>query len=62
MLFADLLARDEAFHAYGKVSEATMKRSRGWAILFGAVLLDTGLTDNMKNAAIGEGILRRTVL
>jgi aminoglycoside phosphotransferase (APT) family kinase protein len=62
MLFGDLRAHEEALRAYGKVSEATIKRARGWAILFGVMLLDTGLTDNLRNAAIGERTLRRAVL
>lgn len=59
MLFADPGARQAAFEAYGDISPATMLRARGWAVLFGAVLLDTGMIDNPRNAAIGEKTLRR---
>jgi len=62
MLFSDSLAHHDALAAYGNVSEATIKRARGWAVLFGVILLDTGLIDNPRNAAIGERILRRAVL
>jgi len=62
MLFSDSLAHNEALAAYGYVSEATVKRAKGWAVLFGVILLDTGLIDNPRNAAIGERILLRAVL
>lgn len=59
MLFEDAAARRDAIAAYGQVSEATLQRAKGWAILFGAVLLDTGLVDHPRHAAIGEQTLRR---
>jgi aminoglycoside phosphotransferase (APT) family kinase protein len=59
MLFADPRAREEALAAYAPVSEATLWRARGWAVLFGVVLLDTGLIDNPRNAAIGVHTLQR---
>lgn len=58
MLFDDPRARDQALAAYG-CSEATLLRARGWAALFGVILLDSGLVDNPRNAAIGERTLRR---
>lgn len=58
-LFSNSSSRDEFFSAYGKVSEVTVKRSKGWAILFGVMLLETGLADNPRNARIGERILHR---
>lgn len=61
MLFADRAARDEALAAYGPISEATRQRAQGWAVLFGAMLLDTGLADNPRNARIGERTLCRVV-
>ena len=57
MLFADHGARLQAFAAYGKVAEATRLRARGWAIVFGVVLLDTGLIDHPRHRAMGERIL-----
>jgi aminoglycoside phosphotransferase (APT) family kinase protein len=59
MLFADPEARQAALDAYALPSEATLHRARGWAVHLGAVLLDTGLVDNLRNAAIGERTLRR---
>ncbi len=51
--------RQQAIDACGPVSEATWQRARGWAVLFGVILLDTGLTDHPRHAAMGEQILRR---
>ncbi|WP_017300230.1 hypothetical protein [Nodosilinea nodulosa] len=59
MLFEDEDARQEAIAAYGPISSATLQRAKGWAILFGVVLLDTGLMDYPRQAAIGEQTLRR---
>jgi len=59
MLFAEPHARQDALAAYGDLSEATLQRAKGWAVLFGVMLLDTGLNDNPRNAAIGERTLCR---
>ena len=59
MLFDDRKARLDAIAAYGSLSEPTRRRALGWAIFFGAVLLDTGLVDHPRHAAIGEKTLRR---
>jgi aminoglycoside phosphotransferase (APT) family kinase protein len=59
MLFADAGARRAALNAYGTPSAATLARARGWAVLFGAVLLETGRIDNPRHAHIGEHTLRR---
>jgi aminoglycoside phosphotransferase (APT) family kinase protein len=58
MLFAERIDRVKALNAYGEVSDATLRRAKGWAVLFGIVLLDTGLVDNPRHAEIG----RRTLL
>lgn len=57
MLFSDPQTRQQATLKYN-ASEATLQRARGWAIFFGVVLLDTGLIDHPKHAAIGERTLR----
>ncbi len=57
MLFTTPHARQAAVAAYADLSEATLQRARGWAVLFGVILLDTGLTDNPRNAVLGEQIL-----
>ena len=59
MLFGEPQARQAALAAYTDLSAATVRRARGWAVLFGVMLLDTGLRDNPRNAAIGERTLRR---
>ena len=48
-----------AWDAYGPISAETALRAVGWAFLLGVVLLDTGLVDNPRNAAIGRSILER---
>jgi aminoglycoside phosphotransferase (APT) family kinase protein len=60
-LFPDPCCRKELLSAYGEVSDPTLCRAKGWALLFGLVLLETGLGDNPRHAAIGEKILRRVV-
>jgi aminoglycoside phosphotransferase (APT) family kinase protein len=59
MLLPDPLAREAAMQVYGSTDRALWVRARGWAVLFGVMLLDTGLAGNVRNAAIGEQILRR---
>jgi aminoglycoside phosphotransferase (APT) family kinase protein len=58
-LFGDTRSRQELWRAYGEISEPTLQRATGWALLFGLALLETGLNDNPRNAAIGEKILKR---
>jgi aminoglycoside phosphotransferase (APT) family kinase protein len=59
MLFSDPDAQQEAIAEYGNISEATLQRALGWAIVFGVLLLDTGLMDNPRHALMGERTLRR---
>jgi aminoglycoside phosphotransferase (APT) family kinase protein len=59
MLFAEPRARQDALAAYANLSEATLHRAKGWAVLFGVMLLESGLIDNPRNALIGERTLRR---
>jgi aminoglycoside phosphotransferase (APT) family kinase protein len=59
MLFAERNARQQAIAEYANISEATLQRAKGWAILFGVVLLDTGLIDNPRNAVMGARTLCR---
>lgn len=58
MLFEDPYIRAEALVRAG-AAPADIARARGWAVLFGAVLLDTGLADNPRHAAIGAAALAR---
>lgn len=57
-LFREQHVRQQAIDAYGGLSEATLARARGWAILFGLLLLDSGLVDHPDHAAIGQKILQ----
>lgn len=59
MLFADPSARRNALESYGELSGPTLRRARGWAVFFGLVLLDAGLINDPRLAAIGERALRR---
>jgi aminoglycoside phosphotransferase (APT) family kinase protein len=56
-LFPEKHLREQVIDTYGEVSEETLARARGWAILFGVVLLDSGLVDHSQHAAIGQNIL-----
>ncbi len=59
MLFDDQNVREEAIAEYAVVSEATLQRAKGWAVLFGVTLLDSGLVDNSRHANMGVKILHR---
>lgn len=59
MLFARRDDRRAVLDAYGGVSDATLRRARAWAVAFAAALLDTGLVDHPRHAAMGERTLRR---
>ena len=57
MLF-DEPVRRRALKAYGGVDPATLARAKGWAVLFGTMLLDTGLVDHPRHAAVGAATLK----
>jgi aminoglycoside phosphotransferase (APT) family kinase protein len=57
-LFADAAARQEALDAYG-ATHAERVRARAWAINFGSILLETGLVDMPRHAAMGLETLQR---
>ena len=59
MLLPDAASRQAARETYANISDATWARARGWAILMGVVLLDTGLVDTPRHAAMGVETLRR---
>jgi aminoglycoside phosphotransferase (APT) family kinase protein len=59
MLLPNLESRVRAMEEYENGSRATWLRARAWAVLFGVLLLDTGLVDNPRNARMGELTLRR---
>jgi len=58
MLLPDRAAREAALSAYGGISEATLKRARGWAVAMGAILVEAGAKDDPGLEAMGEGTLR----
>lgn len=58
-LFASPAARLAAMRACGEVSPATWRRARGWAFAFGVMLLDSGLADHPRHAAMGAKTLER---
>ena len=58
MLFADPSARQQAIATYN-LSTATQQRAQGWAILFGLLLLDSGLIDHPQHALMGQRTLER---
>ncbi|MCU0533843.1 MAG: aminoglycoside phosphotransferase family protein [Hydrococcus sp. Prado102] len=59
MLFAEQNTRQQILAEYKNVSEATLQRAKGWAIVFGVLLLDTGLIDNPRHAVMGQRTLCR---
>jgi aminoglycoside phosphotransferase (APT) family kinase protein len=54
-------ARRAAMAACGAVSEATWRRARGWAVLYGVMLLDAGLADDTRMAAIARSTFARLI-
>lgn len=58
MLLPNLNSRRQAIRTYGAASAAMWRRAKGWAVMFGVILLDTGLIDHPQHAAMGERTLR----
>lgn len=58
MLLSDRITRYKALHEYGADDDMVL-RAKGWAVLFAALLLETGLADHPRHAAIGDATLRR---
>jgi len=58
MLFSDRIARERALLDYGADAD-TVLRAKGWAVLFALMLLDTGIQDHPRHAAIGHAALLR---
>lgn len=59
MLLENQTARETAINAYDDDDPALWARAKGWAVIFGVVLLDTGLVDNRRHAEMGRCILER---
>ena len=58
MLFSERSARERALIDYGADAD-TVLRAKGWAVLFAVMLLDTGIQDHPRHAAIGHAALRQ---
>jgi aminoglycoside phosphotransferase (APT) family kinase protein len=58
MLFSERIVRQRALLDYGADAD-TVRRAKGWAVLFAVMLLDTGLRDHPRHAAIGDTTLRQ---
>lgn len=59
LLLDDPGARHRAISHYGPGEPGLWFRALGWAVSFGAVLLETGLADHPRHARMGERIFRR---
>ena len=42
-----------------EINGPTLQRAKGWAVFFGVMLVDTGLVDNPRHAAMGARTLLR---
>jgi aminoglycoside phosphotransferase (APT) family kinase protein len=60
MLLGDKHVRAEALEIYAP-SDVLLARAKGWAVFFGAVLLDTGLVDFPAHIPMGKATLRRLI-
>ena len=58
MLFSERRARARVLIDYGADAD-TVLRAKGWAVLFAVMLLDTGIQDHPRHAAIGHAALRQ---
>ncbi len=59
MLLENQCARETAIETYSDDDPALWARAKAWAVIFGVVLLDTGLVDNRRHAEMGRCILER---
>lgn len=59
MLLDESAARHSALSTYGIADQTLVQRAIGWAVVFGVLLLDTGLVDHAEHAAMGADTLRR---
>ncbi len=59
MLLENRNTRETAIGAYNDNDSALWARAKGWAVIFGVVLLDTGRVDNRRHAEMGRCILER---
>lgn len=58
MLFPDRVARQKVLEIYSP-DQHTLDRAKGWAVLFAAVLLDSGLINSPRHALMGKDTFER---
>jgi aminoglycoside phosphotransferase (APT) family kinase protein len=61
MLLRGVDARRRAMAACRLVSDATWRRARGWAVLYGVMLMEAGLADDPRMAAIAATTFERLI-
>ena len=59
MLLPKAETRRRAMAACGPVSDSTWRRAKGWAVLYGVMLLDAGLADDPRMTAIAAATFQR---
>jgi aminoglycoside phosphotransferase (APT) family kinase protein len=59
MLISGVASRQRAMDRYGSAFVHGWMRAKGWAVVFGALLLDAGFAGDPRFAATGERTLRR---
>jgi aminoglycoside phosphotransferase (APT) family kinase protein len=59
MIFADRRSREEVMRRSRSVTDSTWRRARAWAIAFGVVLSESGLSGDPSHASIGRRTLER---
>lgn len=61
MLLPERESRAAAMEACGPVSDDTWRRARGWAVLYGVILKETGLADDPRMQTIADRIFARLI-
>jgi aminoglycoside phosphotransferase (APT) family kinase protein len=61
MNLGDRTARENAMRAYHGITEATWRRAKGWAVLFGVTLATSGLAGDTRHALMARRTLERLV-
>lgn len=61
MLLPDRAARQRAIDASSSVSPDTWRRARGWAVLYGLLLMGAGLVDDPRMVVIAERTFERLI-
>jgi aminoglycoside phosphotransferase (APT) family kinase protein len=59
-IFDDPVARHLILEIYN-ADQACVERARGWAVMFGVILLDSGMINSPRHAAMGQIMLRSLI-